>query len=189
MQQLINHIQKHVALTADEQAVLSFSLTSFKINKKEFLLKAGSVCKANYFVVQGCLRMYIVNAKGVEQMIQFGIDNWWLTDYMSLDSKQPSEFCIQAVEDAEVIALDTETQELLLQKIPKLERYFRLVAEKSYGASLMRIHFIFSFSKEERYKHFKMRHPEFVQRVPQYLLASYLGFTPEFMSKIRAKKE
>jgi CRP/FNR family transcriptional regulator len=189
MQQLIDHIQKHVILTADEQFILSSMLTSFKIDKKHILFKAGTVCNANYFVVKGCLRMYIVNAKGVEQMIQFGIDNWWLTDYMSINSKQPSEFCIQAVEHTEVIALDNKTQEMLLQKIPKLERYFRVVAEKAYGASLMRIHFIFSLTKEERYKFFKMRHPEFVQRIPQYLLASYLGFTPEFMSKIRAKKE
>ncbi|MXN92083.1 cyclic nucleotide-binding domain-containing protein [Flavobacterium sp. Sd200] len=188
MEQLIAHIQKHVTLNDADKALLTCSLSIQKINKKEFLLKAGHVCKSYYFVTKGCLRMYIVNAKGVEQMIQFGIDNWWLTDYMSLNSKQPSQFCMQAVEDTEFIEVERTVQEELLQKIPQLERYFRLVSEKSYAASLMRIHYIFSFSKEERYRHFNNLYPDFVQRVPQYLLASYLGFTPEFLSKIRAKK-
>lgn len=188
MEQFITHIQKHISLSGEEKGILLSTLSVRKVNKKESLLKAGYVCKSYYFVVKGCLRMYIVNAKGVEQMIQFGIDNWWLTDYMSLNSKQPSQFCIQAVEDTEFIEVERPVQEELLQKIPQLERYFRLVAEKSYAASLMRIHYIFSFSKEERYRYFDKLYPDFVQRVPQYLLASYLGFTPEFLSKIRAKK-
>jgi CRP/FNR family transcriptional regulator len=133
--------------------------------------------------------MYIVNDNGAEQVIQFGVENWWITEYVSLKSGRPSLFNIQAVEDSEIIALERREEDELFAKVPQLERYFRLVLEKAYSAQLMRINFIFNMSAEERYRYFTSRNPEFVQRVPQYVLASYLGFTPEFMSKLRAKKE
>jgi CRP-like cAMP-binding protein len=139
-------------------------------------------------VNKGCFRAYVINDKGVEQVVQFAIENWWITEYMSLNSGRPSEFYIQAVEDSELVAIDKKYQEELFGRLPQLERYFRIVLEKAYTASLMRIHYIFSFSGEELYNHFNTNFPGFVQRVPQYMLASYLGFTPEFLSKLRAKK-
>ena len=141
-----------------------------------------------YFIIKGCFRQYIINNKGTEQTLQFGIESWWITDYLSFHNNTPSHFYIQAVENSEIIAIDKTVLESLLIQIPKLERYFRIVSQKTFGAAQMRIKFLFTMSAEERYRHFNTLNPEFVQRVPQYMLASYLDFSAEFMSKIRAGK-
>lgn len=186
---IVTHIKKHVSLDDDEATLLTSLLTVQEVKKKEHLLKAGEICNDNYFIVSGCFRLYIINQKGVEQVIQFGIENWWITEYVSLKSGKASGFYIQAVENAAVIVLNKKVQEELFEKIPQLERYFRIVLEKAYASQLMRINYIFNLSGEEQYRHFNRNFPEFVQRVPQYMLASYLGITPEFLSKLRAKKE
>ena len=116
------------------------------------------------------------------------MENWWITDYTSLESRQPSGYFIQAVEDSEIAVLTKANREILFQQIPQLERYFRLLLQRMHAANLMRIQYLFDLSVEERYRQFNARFPEFVQRIPQYMLAVYLGFTPEVLSKIRAKK-
>ncbi|WP_316737983.1 Crp/Fnr family transcriptional regulator [Pedobacter aquatilis] len=185
---LLNHISRFIDLNNDEQQTLSTLLKSISIKKKAFLLAEGQVCKANYFVVKGCLRLYFIDIKGAEQTTQFAIENWWITDLTSFLFQKSSEFYIQAAENTEVIAIEHYNYELLFNKLPKIERYFRLILQKNHQASQMRIKFLYSQTAEERYHHFNKLFPEFVQRVPQYMLASYLGFTPEFLSKIRAKK-
>lgn len=185
---LTNHINRFTDLTTSEKDLLGKYIQFREIKNKEHILKAGKICTANHFVVSGCFRMYSHTDKGTEQIIQFGIDNWWITDYTSLESQQPSPFNIQALEPGVVGILDRKIQDDLFEGIPKLERYFRVVLQRAYAATLMRVHFIFSESGEERYHHFNSSFPEFVQRIPQYMLASYLGFTPEFLSKIRARK-
>jgi len=182
------HIRKFVPLTQEEETILLKYVRFQKVNNKDFLLKSGQICTANYFVAEGCFRMYLLADSGIEQILQFGINNWWITDYTSFDSQTPSIFTIQALEHSSIVILDKKVQEELLKKIPQLERYFRIITQRAYTATLMRIHFIFNFTGEERYRHFSNSFPEFVQRIPQYMLASYLGFTPEFLSKIRAKK-
>lgn len=185
---LLNHINRFIDLNNDEQQSLSTLLKSISVKKKAFLLEEGQVCKANYFVVKGCLRLYFIDIKGAEQTTQFAIENWWITDLTSFLFQKSSEFYIQAAENTEVIAIEHYNYELLFNKLPKMERYFRLILQKNHQASQMRIKFLYSQTAEERYHHFNKLFPEFVQRVPQYMLASYLGFTPEFLSKIRAKK-
>jgi CRP/FNR family transcriptional regulator len=186
--QLIDHINRFVALSDAEVEILLPYLQSRTVKKKEYLLKEGQICTANYFITTGCFRCYFVNDKGIEQTFQFGIENWWITDYASLENNKPSFFYIQAVENATVIFIDKNISEELFAKLPKLERYFRLLLQKLNAASQLRIKYLYSFSREELYNHFNDLFPEFVQRVPQYMLASYLNFTPEFLSKIRAKK-
>ncbi|MFZ0598872.1 MAG: Crp/Fnr family transcriptional regulator [Flavobacterium sp.] len=185
---LLQHIKKIVTLESAEIDILESCLNVSTIKKKELVLQEGQICNTLYFITKGCLRQYIINSKGSEQTLQFGIENWWITDYLSYHSQIPSHFYIQAVEKSEVIGLEKEMLESILVQIPKLERYFRVVTQKSYGAAQMRIKFLFTMSAEERYHHFNNLHPEFVQRVPQYMLASYLDFSAEFMSKIRAGK-
>lgn len=187
-QALLQHIEKVVKLDASEIDFLESFLNVSTIKKKQLVLEEGQICDMLYFITEGCMRQYIINDKGTEQTLQFGIENWWITDYLSCHNNTPSHFYIQAVEKSEVIALEKNTLETILTKIPKLERYFRIVAQKSFGAAQMRIKFLFTMSAEERYNHFNGLHPEFVQRVPQYMLASYLDFSAEFMSKIRAGK-
>lgn len=184
---LLAHIAQYVSLSEAESALLQTYLGHQTIARKEHVLVEGQVCTANYFVLRGCLRTYLVNEKGTEQTIQFGIENWWLTDYASLDNQVPSQFYMQATENAEVVVLEKRVQEELFRQLPQLERYFRILLQKAAAAALFRVKFLYSLSGEARYHHFNDHFPAFVQRVPQYMLASYLGFTPEFLSKIRAK--
>ena len=185
---LFNHIEKFMPLESSEIGILESSLSLSTIKKKALVLQEGQVCDTAYFIVKGCMRQYIINDKGSEQTLQFGIENWWITDYLSYYNNAPSHFYIQAVENCEIIAIEKSVLESLLIQIPKLERYFRIVSQKSFGAAQMRIKFLFTMSAEERYHHFNGLNPEFVQRVPQYMLASYLDFSAEFMSKIRTGK-
>jgi len=185
---LFDHIEKIVTLESSEIDLLESCLSLFTIKKKEHVLQEGQVCNTLYFIIKGCMRQYIINSKGTEQTLQFGIENWWITDYLSYHNHTSSHFYIQAVENSEVIAIEKSSLETILLQIPKLERYFRIVSQKSFGAAQMRIKFLFTMCAEERFHHMNNLFPEFVQRVPQYMLASYLDFSAEFMSKIRAGK-
>ena len=182
---LLTHIRRFVSLTREEENILINALRHKKLRKKEFLLKEQQVCTANHFVLKGCFRMYFIQENGVEQIIQFAIENWWITDYQSLDWQVPSRFYIQAIEPSEVAVLDYSITADLCDQIPKLDRYFRLIVQRAFAASQQNLLFIYTFSGEERYHHFNEAFPEFIQRVPQYMVASYLGFTPEFVSKIK----
>ncbi|WP_316838792.1 Crp/Fnr family transcriptional regulator [Pedobacter gandavensis] len=186
---LLKHIHHYCPLNkAEEQAVIeSFNLLELK--KKSLILEAGQFCKTNYFVSKGCLRLFFFNDKGVEQTTQFAIENWWISDYTSLALKKPSEFYLQTVEDSSIMVLESAAEEALFERVPKLERYFRLMFQRAYGASQHLAKYNHNLSREAHYRHFSKSFPDFVQRIPQYMLASFLGFTPEFLSKIRAKKD
>jgi CRP/FNR family transcriptional regulator len=184
----IEHIRRFVNISDDEADMICAKLILKTIKKKEFLLVPGKVCKANYFVSTGLLRLYFINKKELEQITHFGLEGWWVTDFDSFDTQKPSRFYIQALEDTEVMVWTTDIQAELTQAIPQLETYFRKILQRAYAASQRRIEFMHNNSDEERYRNFSTWFPGFVQRVPQYMLASYLGFTPQFLSKIRAKK-
>lgn len=185
---LIKHINRYVTLTDEEAAFTTSFFRHEKIVRKQFLLSEGEVCKASYFVLKGCLRLFFIRENGTEQIVQFAIENWWLSDYASFISQKPGLFFIQAVENTEVAVLDFQRQNELSQRLPKLDFYFRNILQKNAAAAQMRMYYLFDQSGEERYRHFSEAFPEFVQRVPQYMLASMLHLTPEFLSKIRAKK-
>jgi len=188
-QHLKEHIEKFIEINDEEFAAVLPFFKSLGAAKKENLVSVGQICRFNYFVVKGCLRMFFLNSKGAEQTVQFAIENWWIADYLSFDNRTRSEFSIQAVEESEILAIDYESQERMLHRYPKLERYFRLIHQKAHSASQSRIKFLYDLSREDLYRHFCNNYPQFVQRIPQYLLASYLGFTPEYLSEIRRKKE
>lgn len=187
-QNLKNHIEKFVENSGQDYLKILKYITVINVAKKQNLLIEGKICKSNYFVSKGCLRLFFINEKGVEQTIQFALENWWLADYTSFSSQKPSEFYIQAVEKSEVLALDFLCQEEMLQRFPQMERYFRLVHQRAHSASQFRIKSLYTLSREELYHQFNKRYPEFVQRIPQYLLASFLRFTPEYLSEIRSKR-
>ncbi len=184
---LQQHIKKLITINDRD---LSDALQFFKpmhCKKKQNLLMEGKVCGHNYFVVQGCLRLFFVTEKAVEQTIQFAIENWWLSDYSSFGKQQPSGFYIQAVEKSEVLAISFQDQEAMLQRFPQMERYFRLIHQRAHAAAQFRIRNLYTLSREELYRQFIKLYPEFVQRIPQYLLASFLGFTPEYLSELRKR--
>jgi len=184
---LIEHIKQYIVLNETEvQKVLTY-VQPGQLKKKEYLLKEGQVCRSNYFVEQGCLRMFFINEKGVEQITQFAIENWWISDYMSFGNQTISPFYIQAIEATMIYAVDYFSQDELFRAVPPLEKYFRLVLQRAYAASQLRIKYLYDLSKEEHYQHFITGFPGFAQRIPQYMMASYLGFTPEYLSEIRKK--
>lgn len=187
MQNLVDHIRKYVPLTNDEAESLPHWFQELSLNKKEFLLREGQVCTSRYFVIRGCLRMYFIKENGNEQIAEFAIENWWQADYMSLATKTSSSFYIQAIEDTQVLGLTSASAEDLFTELPQMERYFRLVIQRAYAAAQWRVKYLYDFSREELYHHFSTHFPAFVERVPQYMLASYLGFTPEYLSEIRKK--
>jgi len=185
---LQQHILRYCSISeADLNAVSQF-FEPFQLKKKQNLLVEGKVCRCNYFVTKGCLRMFFVNDKGIEQTTQFALENWWLADYTSFEKQIPSGFYIQAVEKAEVLAISYTDQEKMLQQFPVMEKYFRSIYQRAIAASQFRIKYLYSLSREELYFQFVQLYPEFVQRIPQYLLASYLGFTPEYLSEVRRKQ-
>jgi CRP-like cAMP-binding protein len=181
-------MKRFISISDKDTGIIERCCQLKKIGKKEHLLEEGDVCDEKYFIVRGCLRKYINTENGDKQIFQFAIEDWWMTDYTSLESGKASAYNIQAVEECELIVIKKDDLESLYQDVPKVETYFRKILQRAYEASLYRIHIIFSYSGEERYVHFTSSFPEFIQRIPQYMLASYLGFTPEFLSKLRAKK-
>ena len=184
----ITHIRRYVELSDDEVLKLEPYLQPMELKRREFLLREGEVCRYNYFIEKGCLRMFFNNDKMVEQTMQFAIENWWLSDYFSYARQSPSEYAIQAVEKSVIVAVDYHLQDDLFVVVPQMERYFRIMMQRALSASQLRVKMIYQLSKEEMFRHFNSSYPQFFQRVPQYMIASYLGLTPEYMSELRKKK-
>jgi CRP/FNR family transcriptional regulator len=187
MEALFNHLSKFVAVNEDERQLIAACFETTNLRKKQNLVKEGEVCKCLYFVSKGCLRMFFVKDTGVEQITNFALENWWLTDYFSFLKQEPTEFYIQAVEPTQVLTIKHHDYERLMQQLPQLEKYFRYIHQRESAAAQRRIKYLYGFSKEERYHHFNNSFPEFIQRIPQYLLASYLDITPEYLSELRKK--
>ncbi|MBB4801797.1 CRP-like cAMP-binding protein [Flavobacterium nitrogenifigens] len=181
------HIAKFAKVPEDdfEQIIKFFDIR--EAGKKENLLEQGQICRHHYFVLEGLLRKFYINEKGTEQTTEFAIETWWLTDNFAYENQLPTEFYIQAVEKSTLLCITPGKWQKLLEEFPVMERYFRFVYQRAYAAAQKRIKFLFSFSKEEFYFQAVRNHPEFIQRVPQYLIASYLGFTPEYLSEIRKR--
>ncbi|NLT52635.1 MAG: Crp/Fnr family transcriptional regulator [Ignavibacteria bacterium] len=156
-----------------------------EINKKEFILTKGQNCKHHYFILKGCFRSFFINEKGTEKILNFGIENWWITDYDSLTNLCPTNLYIQAIENSQVLCITKENMDKALNHSLEMNRYFRIIAEKVRIADQRRMYYMFNLSGKEIYTMFCEKFPEFVQRIPLYMLASYFGLTPEFLSKIR----
>jgi len=184
----ITHIRRYVELSDHDVLKLEPYLHLLELKRREYVLREGEVCRYNYFVEKGCLRMFFNNDKMVEQTTQFAIENWWLSDYFSYARQSPSEYAIQAVEKSVIVAVDYYKQDDLFVELPQMERYFRIMMQRALSASQLRVKMIYQLSKEEMYRHFNNSYPRFFQRVPQYMIASYLGLTPEYMSELRKRK-
>jgi CRP-like cAMP-binding protein len=179
------HLRRRVMLTGAEFARCASFFTSKKIRRKQFVLQEGEVCRHITFVNSGCLRAYTVDGNGEEHVIQFAIEDWWISDLHSFLSDKPATYNIDALEDSDVLLLEKEARDRMLESVPKLERFFRLLQEANYVASHRRIEDSLSASAEERYLNFLHMYPTLVQRLSQNQIASYLGITPQSLSRIR----
>lgn len=159
------------------------------LKKGQYLVQAGDVCAYDSFVVKGCLKIFHTNwQNGHEYILSFAIENWWASDLESFLKQRKASYDIQALEDCHLLQINHASFQLLLEKKPQYERYFRIITENYLFSLQKRILGTISQTKEERYRAFVRQYPKINQRVPQYLIASYLGITPEFLSKIRSKK-
>ncbi|MFI5134056.1 MAG: Crp/Fnr family transcriptional regulator [Chitinophagales bacterium] len=175
-----------IKLTEEEKQLSRSFFTSKKIRKKQYLLQQGDVCKYIAFVEKGLLRSYAVDDKGHEHITQFAFEGWWISDQLSFLTGKASEYNIDALEDAELLLLTKEAEEQMLGKIPKFERYFRILLQNNLIATQKRLASSLSQTAEERYSELIKACPgSLPQRIPQHMLASFLGITPETLSRIR----
>jgi len=187
MDLILENIIKHVALSPQEQELFLSKMETHHYKAKTILLNSGEVCKNSYFVNTGVLRSFNINDNIVEHVLSFACSGWWIGDMYSLLSQKPGNLFIEVLEDAEVVLLSKENQEILYQEIPKLERFFRILTENSLVAYQERLMDNLSLTAEERFEKFCSKYPTLIQKVPQKHIASYIGVTPEFFSKMKSK--
>lgn len=187
MHLLISHIRDHINLSATEAEFIEHQIPLKHFDAKTLLLKSGEIATASYFVKTGILRGYFTDDHLNEHVLQFACERWWIADLYSLLTQSPASLTIEVVEKAAVYVLDQNLKEVLYEKIPKLERYFRILTENALIAQQQRILFTMSLTAEERFKLFCSKYPGLIHRVPQKQVASYIGVTPEFFSKMKSK--
>lgn len=185
MDLLKTHISKRVRLTDAEFDRCRGFFVEKRVRKRQFLLQEGEVSRAIAYVTDGCLRSYTVDRKGEEHIIQFAIADWWISDLQSYLTGSPATYTIDAIQDSTVLLLEREARVRLLDAVPAMERFFRLLQEANYIAMHRRINASLSESAEERYLAFLKTYPALVEQVPQGQIASYLGITPQSLSRIR----
>jgi len=174
-----------ITLTDEEYAFIKSVSIFKKLRKKQYLLQEGDIWRYNAFVCQGCLRTYRVDDKGLEHILYFSIENWWTGDRESLTTGTPSKSNVDAIEDSVVLLILNEDFEAIKSKIPAFRELTESLIEKSFAASQNRIHSVISQSVEERYLNFINNYPAVAKRVPQHMLASYLGISAETLSRTR----
>lgn len=172
-------------LTEQQYGFYASLFKAKKMKKGEFLLREGEICKYLAFVVKGCLRLYTIDNKGKEHIMQFAPEKWWVADVDSFSKGTPSVYYIDALEDSDVLLIDFPSQDRALNEIPKLALFFQQLMQNRQTASQKRIIYSMSASAEERYLDFLKTYPTFMQRFPQHMIASYLGITPESLSRVR----
>jgi len=184
---LLANIFRHISLTAEETIFFNSLLRSKSLADGEFLLREGTVCRHESFVTKGCLKTYYLDENGFEHIIDFSIEEWWADDLFSLLTQTPSKSNIKAIEDTDILQISKADLELLYQKIPKFERFFRILFQNAYITQREQINSALSASAEERYLLFIKKKPYAEKRFTQKDIASYLGITPQFLSALKRK--
>lgn len=183
-----NYIARHIQLTEEEETYFVSLLRITKVKKKQFIVQPEFTCKYRNYVVKGVMRAYLIDNKAQEHTLAFAVEDWWITDYNSYINQEPATLFVEALEDTILIQIDYNAEQLLMQTIPKFERFFRIITQRSFAFLQKRMLSNLSKSAEERYEEFIGKYPSIANRIPQYALASYLGFSTEFLSKIRNKR-
>lgn len=186
--QLIESISKYVDLSSEEEKLIDFFWTEKTLEKGEYLLRNGEICRTDNFVANGALKAFYINPQsGREEILYFAIKNWWATDIESFQKQKASIYNIQAIERTELLQINYNSFQKMLFEIPKLERFFRIILENYLGSLQKRLITNNTLDAEQRYFTFVENYAKIADKVPQYLIASYLGITAEFLSRIRKK--
>ncbi len=185
---IASYIDKVVKLTDEEKELFCSCFKEVKIKKRQFIVQPNFVARHRHYVLNGAFRAYVVAGEGQDHTITFAIEDWWITDYNSYIFQQPATMFVVALEDSIILQLDYEKEQELKMQSHKFETFFRIVAERGLAFQQRRIISNLTHTAEERYENFVSKYPLIVKRVPQYALASYLGMTTEFLSRIRNKR-
>jgi len=180
------YLKEKADLDAEELSAVRAVSVEKKLRKRQYLLQEGDVCHYNCFVVKGCLRMYKVSDEGMEHILRFAVENWWISDRESYNNDDPSKCNIDALENCEVILIDKPDFLHLLATIPKLKIFIDKLLARSYDAIQNRVMGAISYSTEEKYQNFITRFPDIFYRVPLHMIASYLGVSRETLSRVRS---
>ena len=184
---LIQNLKKHVNFSDEELQIFCNPFYTQKVLKKAFLLRQGAVCRFEGFVTKGCFRLFSIDNEGNENVLYFAARDWWVTDIDSFTNQTPAHLSIQALEDSEVLLINKPDKEHLYNDMPKVEKLFRIMTQKTLVSLQRRLIRNHSLTAEERYNHFITTYPEIAQKLTNLQIAAYLGITHEFVSKIRKK--
>jgi len=184
---ILQNVAKHISLTKDEEEYFLSLLTTKLVRRKQFVKQEGEVFSHTCFVNQGCLRAYTIDKNGVEHILQFAPPGWWMGDIYSATTGNPGNLFIDAVDETNILMMAIDDREKLFERVPKFERFFRILIENAMVSGQQRMIDNLSLTAEERFDKFCLRYPALVSCLPQKYIASYIGVTPEFFSKMRAK--
>lgn len=184
---LKNNIAAHISLSENEVEAFCNLFEQMLIPKRSFLLKEGEVCKFEGFVTKGLFRVFHIDKNGNEQILYFAMENWWITDIDSFTNEKPSQLFIEALEDSEVFVISKTDKEFAYTNLPKIEKLFRVMTQKTHVALQRRMIDNLSKTAEDRYLEFAQRYPQLIQRLSNIQVAAYLGITNVFLSNIRKK--
>lgn len=188
MDALNQNISRYVSFTPDELAIFNSLLKPLFVPKKTILLREGEKCNFEAYVVKGCIRKYYIDPDGTELIVQFGVEDSWMSDIsFSIYEPNPSRVFMETLEDCDLLLFTPETKEELFARVPKFERAFRILVQRNLTATQNRLFDSISKTATDKYLEFLQRYPALPQRVAQHYIASYLGISPEFLSKVRAR--
>lgn len=185
---LLNYFQKVIPLNKEEQQLVTDLFKPRLYRKRQYVLQEGDICNQFNFVVRGCIRMYKIDDKGNTHILQFAAENWWLSDIGSFHERKPSDLNIDALEDTMVLQISYDNLVILYTKAPKFDRIFRVLVENSFVSLQKRLLQNISSTAEERYLSFTETYSHLNNRLPQTQIASFLGITPEFLSRLRNRQ-
>ncbi len=185
---LRNYLNKYIPVNQEEEDFFINKFSIKKIVRRQVILEPGQVARYRNYVLNGALRAYVLGEDGEDHTISFAIEDWWITDYQSFIFQQPATQYVVALEDTTLLQLSFEDEEVLKTHNPKYETFFRKHAERALAFRSRRIVTNLTQNAEDRYLDFLKNYPKVVLKVPQYALASYLGMTSEFLSKIRHRQ-
>ncbi|RZK75455.1 MAG: Crp/Fnr family transcriptional regulator [Pedobacter sp.] len=184
---LKQNISNHISISEDERDLFCDLFEHKLIKKKSFLLEEGETCRFEGFVVKGLFRVYHIDKNGFENILYFAMENWWITDIDSFTNEKPSQLYIEALEDSEVLLISKKDKEFAYTNLPKIEKLFRIMTQKTHVALQRRMIDNLSKTADQRYLDFIEKYPQLLQRLTNLQIAAYLGISHEFLSKIRKK--
>lgn len=183
---LLQSIRRHVSLSPEEEELITALFEPRSYRRRQYFLQEGDLARYTAFVLSGCLRAYAIDTSGVEHVLNFSPSGWWITDIQSCITGRPSGLNIEALEPTEALVISNTDRERLLNEVPSVERFFRILSERSLAAHQQRLLGTLTQTAEERYLTFCANYPSLVELLPQKQIASYIGVTPEFFSRMRS---